>query len=278
MKLKDLIKSPWYIFTLILCAVLACILLIVVTHNPEEQVNNMPDAKTPSSYLSLDYAMTHVCLVAGITPSEIMDFHISYNNGNSPALTYDITLTFDGHTYQYKAEQTENGEVIVSPTSPTENTLKDELPDDTSQITAPEEGSTSSEISTPAIEPEGNPSYHYVSTTKVKENVLLDSLLTEDDVDFVTIELNESEEVPFYEVVFETKDKYRKYIYKVNAFTGLLRSRTYYNADDIWDEGNIFMKHEGKNAKWYDEIWEKGIPDGKRGSQSFYNEPIYTEE
>lgn len=274
MKLKDLIRSPWYIATLILCAVLTCILLIVITHNQDEQVNDIPDTETPISYHSLDDVMNNVCLAAGVTPSEIIAFHIIYNNGNLSPLTYDITLTCDGHIYQYKAEQSENGEVIVSPIVHAEDKVKDELPDNAEETT-PKIENDSPATYVPSDELEEKPDDDYISTMKIKENVLLDALLTEADVDFVTIKLSEKQAVPIYEVVFETKDKYRKYIYQVNASTGLLRSRTYYNADDLWDEENIFMKQEGQNAKWYDEIWEEGIPDGKRGNQSFYDEPIY---
>ena len=207
MKIKDLIKSPWYIATLILCALLACTLFFVIISDQSERADDVPNTETTTSDSSLTNVPDHSNQGTAYAPEEITDI---YDNNDNPSIAPEV--------------------------------------------------------------------YTYFSESKVKENVLLDALLTEGDVDFILNELNESEEVPFYEVVFETKDKYRKYIYKVNAFTGLLRSRTYYNADDIWDEGNIFMKHEGKNAKWYDEIWEKGIPDGKRGSQSFYNEPIYTEE
>ena len=212
MKRKNIIKSPWCILLLLLCAMLTCTLFIVITCNQEKTVNDTANAALP-----------------------------------------------------------QNDEVIVLPnTSPTV-TPEASPPDEPSSAI----NDTSSELPPPSAESENN---NYVSTARVKENVLLDALLTEDDVDFVSIELNENDSVPVYEVVFETKDQYRKYIYQVNAATGLLRSRTYYNADDVWDEENIFMKHEGRNAKWHDIIWEEGIPDGKRGSQSFYNEPVYVEE
>lgn len=274
MKLKDLIRSPWYIATLILCIVLICILLIVVTHNQNGQVSDMPDAETSVSHFSLDDIMNHVCLASGVTTSEIANFHIICNNGNSASLTYNITLTYSGHTYHYKAEQSENGEIIVSSIVHAEDKVKDELPDNAEETT-PKIENDSPATYVPSDEFEEKLDDDYISTMKIKENVLLDALLTEADVDFVTIKLSEKQAVPIYEVVFETKDKYRKYIYQVNASTGLLRSRTYYNADDLWDEENIFMKQEGQNAKWYDEIWEEGIPDGKRGNQSFYDEPIY---
>ena len=121
----------------------------------------------------------------------------------------------------------------------------------------------------------------YADIKLVKEYVLLDSKLDSDEINFISVELNESSEPPIYEIVFETTNGYRKYIYHANALNGLLRDRTYYNADDVVDEANIFMIEEGKNAKYYDVIWDNSdgynVPDGKRGSQSFYGDPVFVE-
>ena len=164
-----------------------------------------------------------------------------------------------------------------------ENKINDETGEDTDS----KEASSNSTSQTSGSNASSSSAKEYSTKSKyadielVKEYVLLDSKLDSDEINFISVELNKSSEPPIYEIVFETTNGYRKYIYHANALNGLLRDRTYYNADDVVDEANIFMIKEGQNAKYYDVIWDNSdgynVPDGKRGSQSFYGDPVYIE-
>lgn len=117
----------------------------------------------------------------------------------------------------------------------------------------------------------------YVSKELVKSQVLKDSENQVSDVHFISIELDEKQIPPIYEVVFESKNGYRRYIYQVNALNGLLRHRTYYNQDDLWDEENIFYHIEGEDDdNSMARLWDADCRTNK-GSQSYYNEPVYPE-
>ncbi len=95
-----------------------------------------------------------------------------------------------------------------------------------------------------------------------------------------TFELDASSDVAIYNVVMEPTNpdlKGDKYIYKVNAKTGLIRYRVYYDHENREDEEQIGLYHDRGDAsdettEQWNRYWEAGfVPDG----QLFYeNMPI----
>ena len=98
----------------------------------------------------------------------------------------------------------------------------------------------------------------YVSESKVKESILGDLQYDDnpEDLVFVSIALDETQTPPVYDVIAETADKYRKHIYKVNAETGLIRDRIFYNADNFEEEGQIGL-HKERGDSSEPEPWNK---------------------
>ena len=98
----------------------------------------------------------------------------------------------------------------------------------------------------------------YVSESKVKESILGDLQYDDnpEDLVFVSIALDETQTPPMYDVIAETADKYRKHIYKVNAETGLIRDRIFYNADNFEEEGQIGL-HKERGDSSEPEPWNK---------------------
>lgn len=277
MKTKDILKSPLYLITLALCICLAVAFLISEVGQEDESVD-IEDKK-------LDMAYTAVLEKFDLSEEKIDSFSVAYERKETDvedSYVYQVITIADEETRNFTVTLFLNGTVNV-----VENVIENKIDDETGEDPDSEEISSNSTSQTSGSNAssssakENSTKSKYTDIELVKEYVLLDSKLDSDEVNFISVELNESSEPPIYEIVFETTNGYRKYIYHANALNGLLRDRTYYNADDVVDEANIFMIEEGKNAKYYDVIWDNSdgynVPDGKRGSQSFYVEPVYVE-
>ena len=270
MKAKDILKSPLYLITLTLCICLAVAFLIFEVSHEDESVD-IEDKK-------LDMAYTAVLEKFDFSEEEIDSFSVTYERNTETdvegSYVYQVITIADEETRNFTVTLFLNGTVNVIENKTGEDTDSEEASSNSISQTSGSNASSSSakEYSTKS---------KYADIKLVKEYVLLDSKLDSDEINFISVELNKSSEPPIYEIVFETTNGYRKYIYHANALNGLLRDRTYYNADDVVDEANIFMIKEGKNAKYYDVIWDNSdgynVPDGKRGSQSFYGDPVYVE-
>lgn len=137
-------------------------------------------------------------------------------------------------------------------------------------VDAKEEESSKSEESAPA-KPQSSqnsntakpqtPANKYVTGEKVMESILGDLQYSNnpDKLIFRTIELDESLEPAVYHVTAETSDLYRKLIYKVNAETGLIRDRIFYNADNFEEEGQIGLHKEigdSSEPEPWNQYWE----------------------
>ena len=270
MKAKDILKSPLYLITLTLCICLAVAFLIFEVSHEDESVD-IEDKK-------LDIAYTAVLEKFDFSEEEIDSFSVTYERNTETdvegSYVYQVITIADEETRNFTVTLFLNGTVNVIENKTGEDTDSEEASSNSISQTSGSNASSSSakEYSTKS---------KYADIELVKEYVLLDSKLDSDEINFISVELNKSSEPPIYEIVFETTNGYRKYIYHANALNGLLRDRTYYNADDVVDEANIFMIKEGKNAKYYDVIWDNSdgynVPDGKRGSQSFYGDPVFVE-
>ena len=270
MKTKDILKSPLYLITLALCICLAVAFLISEVGQEDESVD-IEDKK-------LDMAYTAVLEKFDFSEEEIDSFSVTYERNTETdvegSYVYQVITIADEETRNFTVTLFLNGTVNVIENKTGEDTDSEEASSNSISQTSGSNASSSSakEYSTKS---------KYADIELVKEYVLLDSKLDSDEINFISVELNKSSEPPIYEIVFETTNGYRKYIYHANALNGLLRDRTYYNADDVVDEANIFMIKEGKNAKYYDVIWDNSdgynVPDGKRGSQSFYGDPVFVE-
>ena len=270
MKTKEILKSPLYLITLALCICLAVAFLISEVGQEDESVD-IEDKK-------LDIAYTAVLEKFDFSEEEIDSFSVTYERNTETdvedSYVYQVITIADEETRNFTVTLFLNGTVNVIENKTGEDTDSEEASSNSISQTSGSNASSSSakEYSTKS---------KYADIELVKEYVLLDSKLDSDEINFISVELNKSSEPPIYEIVFETTNGYRKYIYHANALNGLLRDRTYYNADDVVDEANIFMIKEGKNAKYYDVIWDNSdgynVPDGKRGSQSFYGDPVYVE-
>ena len=270
MKAKDILKSPLYLITLTLCICLAVAFLIFEVSHEDESVD-IEDKK-------LDMAYTAVLEKFDFSEEEIDSFSVTYERNTETdvegSYVYQVITIADEETRNFTVTLFLNGTVNVIENKTGEDTDSEEASSNSISQTSGSNASSSSakEYSTKS---------KYADIELVKEYVLLDSKLDSDEINFISVELNKSSEPPIYEIVFETTNGYRKYIYHANALNGLLRDRTYYNADDVVDEANIFMIKEGKNAKYYDVIWDNSdgynVPDGKRGSQSFYGDPVFVE-
>lgn len=141
----------------------------------------------------------------------------------------------------------------------------------------------------PQTDPGGKPAQSqpvskYVSESKVKESVLGDLQYDDnpEDLVFVSIILDESQEPPVYDVIAEPSDKYRKHIFKVNAETGLIRDRVFYNADNFEEEEQIGLYHErgdSSEPETWNQYWEMYCsPSGQAYYEGFPVIEIYTEE
>ena len=270
LKAKDILKSPLYLITLTLCICLAVAFLIFEVSHEDESVD-IEDKK-------LDIAYTAVLEKFDFSEEEIDSFSVTYERNTETdvegSYVYQVITIADEETRNFTVTLFLNGTVNVIENKTGEDTDSEEASSNSISQTSGSNASSSSakEYSTKS---------KYADIELVKEYVLLDSKLDSDEINFISVELNKSSEPPIYEIVFETTNGYRKYIYHANALNGLLRDRTYYNADDVVDEANIFMIKEGKNAKYYDVIWDNSdgynVPDGKRGSQSFYGDPVFVE-
>ena len=270
MKAKDILKSPLYLITLTLCICLAVAFLIFEVSHEDESVD-IEDKK-------LDIAYTAVLEKFDFSEEEIDSFSVTYERNTETdvegSYVYQVITIADEETRNFTVTLFLNGTVNVIENKTGEDTDSEEASSNSISQTSGSNASSSSakEYSTKS---------KYADIELVKYFVLLNSKLFSDDINFISVELNKSSEPPIYEIVFETTNGYRKYIYHANALNGLLRDRTYYNADDVVDEANIFMIKEGKNAKYYDVIWDNSdgynVPDGKRGSQSFYGDPVFVE-
>ncbi|MBR4862049.1 MAG: hypothetical protein IKU09_07595 [Firmicutes bacterium] len=124
----------------------------------------------------------------------------------------------------------------------------------------------------------------YVSEDKVKESILGDLQYDDnpEDLVFVSIALDETQTPPVYDVIAETADKYRKHIYKVNAETGLIRDRVFYNADNFDEEGQIGLYHErgdSSEPEAWNKYWELYCsPSGQVYHEGIPVIEIYTDE
>ncbi|MBR5488643.1 MAG: hypothetical protein IKV72_02985 [Firmicutes bacterium] len=124
----------------------------------------------------------------------------------------------------------------------------------------------------------------YVSEDKVKESILGDLQYDDnpEDLVFVSIALDETQTPPVYDVIAETADKYRKHIYKVNAETGLIRDRVFYNADNFDEEGQIGLYHErgdSSEPEAWNQYWELYCsPSGQVYHEGIPVIEIYTDE
>ena len=274
MKPKDILKSPLYLITLSLCICLAVAFLISEIGQEDEYVD-IEDKK-------LDMAYTAVLEKFDFSEEEIESFSVTYERNAETdvenSYVYQVITIADEETRNFTVTLFFNGTVNVI-----ENKINDGTGEDTDSKEAPSNSTsqTSGSNAFSSSAKEYSTKSKYADIELVKEYVLLDSKLDSNEINFISVELNKSSEPPIYEIVFETTNGYRKYIYHANALNGLLRDRTYYNADDVVDEANVFMIKEGKNAKYYDVIWDNSdgynVPDGKRGSQSFYGEPVFVE-
>ena len=105
---------------------------------------------------------------------------------------------------------------------------------------------------------QSQPVSKYVSEAKVKENILGDLQYSKEPekLIFHSIELDESQEPAIYLVEVETADLYRKLFYQINAQTGLIRDRIFYNADNFEEEGQIGLHKEGGDSS-EPEPWNK---------------------
>lgn len=270
MKAKDILKSPLYLITLTLCICLAVAFLIFEVSHEDESVD-IEDKK-------LDIAYTAVLEKFDFSEEEIDSFSVTYERNTETdvegSYVYQVITIADEETRNFTVTLFLNGTVNVIENKTGEDTDSEEASSNSISQTSGSNASSSSAK-------ENSTKSKYADIKLVKEYVLLDSKLDSDEINFISVELNKSSEPPIYEIVFETTNGYRKYIYHANALNGLLRDRTYYNADDVVDEANIFMIKEGKNAKYYDVIWDNSdgynVPDGKRGSQSFYGDPVFVE-
>lgn len=109
----------------------------------------------------------------------------------------------------------------------------------------------------------------YVSIETVKNTAVKDAFTSADTAEFLSIELDESGEVPVYRVVMETGNGYYRFVYEIGAESGLCRARTHYTGDNYIEEGNPGLIYDGDDDGTYpyNQYWEMGF---EPSSQSFY--------
>lgn len=267
MKAKEIFKTPIYLITLFICICFAIAFFVSAFANDDD--NDI----TAAEYGSPDMAYNAVLDKFAFDADEIDTFSILCEKAdNEDYRTYQVSITLGEEVREFTVTAFSDGHIdALENVSGSENETGE----------GADSNKANGEASKPANENANDSKYADVEL--VKERVLMDSLLDEERVNFLPFTLDESGETPVYEVVFETKDGYRKYIYHVNALNGLLQDRTYYNADDLCDEENIFWCWENeeddgaRETYTYYNIWENLKTQAHRGSQSFYGEPVYPE-
>lgn len=267
MKAKEIFKTPIYLITLFICICFA-IAFFVSAFAKDNDI-----ASTEYEYGTLDIVYNEVLDKLEFDDDEINTFSILCEKADSEdCRTYQVKIRVGEEVREFTVTAFADGHIDVLENA---NGSENESGEGT------DSNEVYGEISKAANE--NSAASKYADTALVKERVLMDSLLKEEKVNFISITLDESGETPLYEIVFETKDGYRKYIYHANALNGLLRDRTYYNADDVCDEDNIFWyweneEDDGARASYtYYNIWENLKTQSQRGGQSFYDEPVYPE-
>lgn len=269
MRTKDILKSPLYLITLVICICFAGAFLVSAFGQDDEIVEK--------ENKKLDDAYFAVLEKFELTEEEIDSCSISYEknteNDNEESCVYQIITTIDEEERVFTVTFFSNEYIEV-----VENGISDLPNDDEDSGNNKSELSANTSNSQTSNSKESSSSQSkYVSKELVKSQVLKDSENQVSDVHFISIELDEKQIPPIYEVVFESKNGYRRYIYQVNALTGLLRHRTYYNQDDLWDEENIFYHIEGEDDdNSMARLWDADCRTNK-GGQSYYNEPVYPE-
>lgn len=139
-------------------------------------------------------------------------------------------------------------------------------------------------VQEPAKPQSSKPVSRFVSEEKVKASILGDLQYDDnpEDLVFLSITLDESQDPPVYDVIAETADKYRKHVYKVNAETGLIRDRVFYNADNFDEEGQIGLYHErgdSSEPEAWNKYWELYCsPSGQAYHEGIPVIKIYTDE
>lgn len=147
-----------------------------------------------------------------------------------------------------------------------------------------EDGSPDAPVQEPAKPQSSKPVSRFVSKEKVKASILGDLQYDDnpEDLVFLSITLDESQDPPVYDVIAETADKYRKHVYKVNAETGLIRDRVFYNADNFDEEGQIGLYHErgdSSEPEAWNKYWELYCsPSGQAYHEGVPVIKIYTDE
>jgi len=119
-------------------------------------------------------------------------------------------------------------------------------------------------------QPAAPPASGYVSIDVVKHNVIKDAYTSADSAEFLSIELDETGEVPVYHVVMETGNGYYRFVYEVGAESGLCRDRVYYTGDNYIEEGGIGRDGWGDYSlaeEPYNQYWELNC---KPSGQAFY--------
>ncbi|MCI8608972.1 MAG: hypothetical protein HFE73_04940 [Firmicutes bacterium] len=280
MKAKDIIKSPVYIVTVIICIVLATA-VAVMTLEKEPVGNADSDAEFNKGSCTIDTIYSAVLDEINVDEAAVESFSITKQawEGHSEAgaaqdggFQYEVSLICETQRYTVTVIAFPDGTIEIT------ETVCEPLgvsPEDEKENTPSQTSSTSSKSSSPQTSKPEQPDSKYASVELVKERVLMDTQLRADQVTFLSVTLDENTEPPMYEIIFETLDGYRKYIYHANAITGLLHDRTYYNIDDVYDEDNIFLHSDGDSGNTLvEKIWDEFR---LQGHQSFYDEPVYPE-
>ena len=263
---KEIIKSPLFLVLAGICVILLCILAFFAVHWADMQHGTgegMPEnLQQTVPAIRLDDVAAAVLLEAGVDAERVSALAVFMNQSEESGTIYHVEFTVGEETFACEVKPVTGdfavGELVQKVTDPED---------------APESAKT--EASNP--KPKPAPASPYVSKDVVKAQVLKDADLSETLAVFRSITLNEESDPPIYDVVFESSNGYVKYIYQVNALNGLLRSRTYYNADDKWDEGNIFLYYDGDDDSYEEGLWDEGCRTNK-GGQSFYNAPVFPDD
>lgn len=268
MNLKEIIKSPLFLILAGICVILLCMLVFFAAHWADMQHGTgegMPeDLQQTEADIRLDDVAAAVLLEAGVDAESVSALIVSMEQTLEAGVIYNVEFTVEEKTYRCEVKPV-TGDFAVG-----ELVQKGTEPEETPETVKPED-------SNPKPKPQPAPASPYVSKDVVKAQVLKDADLSENLAVFRSITLNEESDPPIYDVVFESSNGYVKYIYQVNALNGLLRSRTYYNADDKWDEGNIFLYYDGDDDSYEEGLWDEGCRTNK-GGQSFYNAPVFPDD
>ena len=200
MKTKDILKSPLYLITLALCICLAVAFLISEVGQEDESVD-IEDKK-------LDMAYTAVLEKFDFSEEEIDSFSVTYERNTETdvedSYVYQVITIADEETRNFTVTLFLNGTVNV-----VENVIENKIDDETGEDPDSEETSSNSTSQTSGSNAssssakENSTKSKYTDIELVKEYVLLDSKLDSDEVNFISVELNESSEPPIYEIVFD---------------------------------------------------------------------------